>query len=69
MALMLAPILLNICCTAGWVVELGLMIIRRHRAWTGPALLICGTLFSLGVAALPTLYWAWIWLIRTVRRI
>lgn len=67
LALFAAPIIINIACTAGWVVELIGRRIMRESWFAGPALLMAGVLFSLAVIALPTVVWFFIWLVSLFR--
>lgn len=68
MALIIAPILANICYTAGWVVELILRCILRERArQLGFWLLCLGFAFSLIVVTAPTVIWAFTWLAHGAR--
>ncbi len=58
LALLMAPILINICYTLGWVVEITLRIFRRsgfQRVSCG--LMKAGLLFSLAVVLFPSVYW------------
>jgi hypothetical protein len=57
MALMVAPLAINFCYTAGWICELMLLLIRRHTPRVGPALFVVGTVFSLAVVFLPAIVW------------
>ena len=65
MALLAAPVIMNLCYTAGWVAEKAL-----RKTWPesggrlGPKLLKAGVIFSLVVVALPTAYWGGYWLLR-----
>ncbi|MHB1458454.1 MAG: hypothetical protein ACYC0V_16220 [Armatimonadota bacterium] len=56
-AAVMGPIILNICYTAGWIVELFLRKIGIWRPKFGPLLLIFGTLFTLLVVGIPAIYW------------
>jgi len=58
LAIMFAPIAVNICYTAGWVVENVLWLVwpsKRH-IW-GPLLFKIGLGFSLFMVTLPALFW------------
>lgn len=64
MAVIFAPILINICYTAGWMVELITRFILREKIERlGPLLLKYGLGFSLSVALFPSLYWGLYWLL------
>jgi len=66
MALFIAPIAINICYTAGWIVELILNVIRRKGAPpAGPVLMKPGVGFSVFMALLPSAIWFVIWVVRT----
>lgn len=70
LALFVAPVLVNICYTAGWVVEvacrkLGIVTTRDF----GPRLLRFGMLFSLFIVSLPALIWTDIWLLQLLHLI
>lgn len=67
MALMAAAVIMNLCYTAGWVVELVLMAIRRHDARMGPLLFKAGTAFSLVVAVIPSAFWGVVALLKLAR--
>ena len=57
-ALLVAPIVMNICYTAGWVVEAFISDTAiRGREAIGPRLLRLGLGFSLMVIITPTVYW------------
>jgi hypothetical protein len=63
-AIIMAPFLINIFYTAGWVVELiSRFIIREKVERLGPLLLKLGLGFSLLVALLPSVYWGAYWLL------
>lgn len=61
--LALAPIVLNICYSAGWIVELGF----RSR-WPAIASLLMkvGLAFSVFALSLPALFWLVIWAVRAI---
>jgi hypothetical protein len=61
MALMLAPFAINLCYTAGWIVEVALWIIGKRDPRIGPFLFKTGTAFSLLAAAFPSILWGLIW--------
>jgi len=66
-ALLAAPVLMNICYTAGWVVE-GFLD-KTHsdeEGVLGPKLLSAGLKLSLFVVALPSVFWGGYWLLRVV---
>jgi hypothetical protein len=66
-AIILAPFLINICYTGGWVVEIVSRLILRERIERlGPLLLKLGLGFSLLVALLPSVYWGLYWLLLSV---
>lgn len=56
-ALVVAPVIINICYTVGWVVELILKSIFGYRPRTGPFLLKVGMGFSLLVIFFPSVFW------------
>ena len=63
MALLVAPILVNLCYTIGWPVELLLRVMRPDlHAKTGEWLYRAGICFSLVVVSLPAVIWSVIWL-------
>lgn len=62
-ALLLAPFIINICYTAGWVVELAIRMVRGYNPRVGPTLLAVGTGFSLFVFLFPTVFWGVRWLL------
>jgi hypothetical protein len=70
MALLAAPVIMNLCYTARWVAEMAL-----RKAWPesrgslGPKLLKVGLKVSLVIIALPTAYWGGYWLLRVTRLI
>jgi hypothetical protein len=63
-ALLLAPVIMNICYTTGWVIEI---ILRKsfseYGQVLGPRLLKAGLKFSLGVVALPATFWGGYWML------
>lgn len=66
-ALLAAPVVMNICYTAGWVVE-GFLD-KAHSdedEVLGPNLLRSGLKLSLFVVILPSLFWGGYWLLRVV---
>ena len=66
MALFAAPILLNICYTAGWICELFLRLVWREKSpVVGPTLFKLGLSASLFAAVLPALMWFFIWIVRS----
>lgn len=63
--LFIAPVVANLCYTAGWLVEVpARWIAPRAAERLGPGLLKLGLGFSLLVALLPTVVWAVIALVR-----
>ena len=66
-ALLAAPVVMNICYTAGWVVE-GFLD-KAHSdedEVLGPKLLRSGLKLSLFVVAIPSVFWGGYWLLRVV---
>jgi hypothetical protein len=64
LAIIFAPLVINIFYTAGWLVEVFSRLIFRERiARLGPLLLKFGLAFSLLVALFPALYWGMYWLL------
>ena len=66
-ALLAAPVLMNICYTAGWVVE-GFLD-KAHsdeEEVLDPKLLKSGLTLSLFVVTLPSVFWGGYWLLRVV---
>ena len=64
LAIILAPLLINICYTAGWFVEVISRVLLRERIERlGPLLLKLGFGLSLFVALLPSVYWGVYWLL------
>ena len=66
MALFMAPIAANICYTAGWIVELFWLTLRKKKSYIGPALLKLGLGFSLVVVVFPSAAWIVIWVTRII---
>jgi len=66
-ALLFAPLAINVCYTAGWVVEL---LVRPARPLhpLAPRLLWLGLVFSLTVVALPAVIWLGIWFFAILAR-
>jgi hypothetical protein len=60
-ALLAAPVVVNVCYTAGWGLELALRACGVTDTRLGPALLKVGLLFSCFVVWLPALFWAIVW--------
>ncbi len=58
LALMIAPVLANVCYTGGWLVDVPLRLIRHAVSprFT-PGLFSLGLLFSLFVVSFPALLW------------
>ena len=66
-ALLAAPVVMNICYTAGWVVEGFLEKARSDEEEVlGPTLLRSGLKLSLFVIILPSLFWGGYWLSQVV---
>ena len=66
MALMAAPIIINIGYTLGWLTEIILRLFikdKEHRI--GPVLLKLGYGFSLLIVFFPSGYWTGYWLLQT----
>lgn len=67
MALFIAPFAINICYTAGWLVESLLNVIRGNKSnLTGPMLLKLGLGFSVFIVLIPSTVWFVIWIIRNI---
>jgi NADH:ubiquinone oxidoreductase subunit 5 (subunit L)/multisubunit Na+/H+ antiporter MnhA subunit len=67
MALVAAPVIMNLCYTAGWIVEVFLGKPQSEDGRVlGPRLLKVGLKSSLVVVALPTAFWAGYWLLQVV---
>jgi hypothetical protein len=65
-AILFAPIFVNICYTAGWIVEILLNNIRHTgSAPIGPLLMKLGVGFSIVVALLPSTIWFVVWVVRS----
>jgi hypothetical protein len=63
-AIIFAPLVINICYTAGWFVEIiSRFILRERIERLGPLLLKFGLGFSLLVALFPSVYWGLYWLL------
>lgn len=63
LALLAAPVLINIAYTFGWVAELFLYGVWRQRSTAlGPAFLKLGLSFSICVVMLPSAIWFVIWI-------
>ena len=61
-ALLLAPILVNIAYTAGWIAELFLRVVWRETSSTiAPILFKLGLSFSLLCAVSPAMIWFVVW--------
>lgn len=59
MALIAAPIVINICYYAGSVAEIILRVLwPRKRSYFGPILLKLGLAFSLLIVTFPALFWS-----------
>ena len=57
-ALIIVPVLANVCYTAGWMMELAARATGIRSPRTGPGLFAAGLAFSCVVAWLPALFWA-----------
>jgi len=57
LALIAAPVLINICYSGGAVAELFLRLVSRRNVKAGPALLKVGVVFSVAVVLLPRVSW------------
>ena len=67
MALFVVPIVVNICYTGGWIVELLLSTLRpKGLAPIGPRLLKVGVGFSIAVVFLPSVFWFVTWVARSI---
>jgi hypothetical protein len=67
MAIVLAPIMINICYTGGWIVELLLSNSRQKGSSPiGPLLLKIGVGFSLVVVLIPSTIWFVIWIVKII---
>jgi hypothetical protein len=67
MALFVAPIAVNICYTAGWIVELISDAIRRKGSSPiGPLLLKLGVGLSVFIVSAPSITWFVIWTVRSM---
>jgi len=63
MAIFVAPIVINLAYTAGWVVELILRHVFSVKSRiVGPRLLKIGVVFSLVVVSLPSIVWGCIYI-------
>lgn len=60
LAAIFGPPLVNLCYTAGWVVEILGRFVFKLRWRIGVLLYIAGTLFSLLVVGLPAEYWGFV---------
>ena len=66
-ALLIAPIAINICYTSGWIVETIINSIRRKKDKPiGPKLMKIGMVFSIVVLLIPSTTWFVIWLVKTI---
>lgn len=67
LVLLITPVVINICYTAGWVAELFLRIVWREKSHLfGPLFLKLGLSFSLVVVLLPSVMWFFIWVVRSI---
>ena len=55
--LILAPFIINILYTGGWVAELLLWLMWKPHPRTGPVLFVVGTAFSIAVFTIPAIVW------------
>ena len=55
--LLLAPFVMNLGYTAGWVVELFFSQVVREQETIAPKLLKAGMVFSLAVVLFPSVFW------------
>lgn len=63
LALFVAPIVINACYTLGWLVELGLHLLRFKVSNNfGYRLFRVGLIFSLVIVSLPAVIWSVVWL-------
>lgn len=60
MGLFIAPFIINICYTLGWIVEISRQsnIFPRTDRTIGPRLLKMGLVFSLALVSFPAVFWA-----------
>lgn len=66
-ALMFAPIAINVLYTGGWITELFLRIICRWTSsYIGPVLFGIGILFSICAIFFPSALWFVIWIVRAL---
>jgi hypothetical protein len=57
-AILFAPILINILYTTGWIVEIIIRPFLPSHTWSiGPKLLKIGLIFSLVIVLIPSTYW------------
>ncbi len=61
-ALLAAPLFVNICYTLGWIVEIPVRYVLHDATLVAPALYGVGTVFSLFIVWLPTVITASSWL-------
>ena len=67
MALILAPIAINICYTGGWLVELILSFFKRNDSRPiGPILLKAGVIFSIVMVLIPSVFWFITFVLRSI---
>jgi hypothetical protein len=67
LAIIFAPIVINILYTAGWMAELILRIIWREKSPDiGPILFKLGISFSLFAIFFPSTFWFVIWIVRSL---
>jgi len=58
MALIAAPLAINICYTWGWIAEIIILMIRKRDDKLGKLLFIIGISFSLLLITVPSVFWA-----------
>jgi hypothetical protein len=65
LALLIAPVLINICYASGWVVEIfGRLLIGKNYHRKSRGLFLTGIEFSLVVASIPSVFWGITWFYR-----
>jgi len=70
LALLMAPIFINIGYTLGWVVEVILRIFQRNRFQrVSCGLMKAGLLFSLAVVIFPSVYWGLRYMWQTIKTV
>lgn len=67
LALLMAPVLINMAYTSGWMAELFLYFVWRQKSSAlGPAFFQLGLSFSICVVMLPAMFWFVIWVVRSI---